>query len=193
MDNEAGSGVAGQDPAELVRGLVRGVPDFPKAGILFRDVMPVLAKPGALAAVAAGMMKMVRALETDVGRCCTHVVGMEARGFIFGAALAAQAGRGFIAARKPGKLPGDVVRRNYGLEYGQNTLEVSLGLLGPGDAVVVVDDLLATGGTAECAADLCRDLGATVLGYIFLVELGELGGRARLEADAPVRSLVVYP
>lgn len=194
MDNVADSGSAGVAPApgDVVRRLVREVPDFPREGILFRDVMPVLADRVGLRAALGGLEGLLAGLRGGPVQP-THVVGMEARGFIFGAPLADRMGLGFVAARKPGKLPGDVVRRPYGLEYGENVLEVGRGLVGPGDHVVVVDDLLATGGTAECAAMLCRELGARVLGYLFLVELLGLGGRERLEAGGvPVASLVAY-
>lgn len=185
---------AAASSAKVVEGLVREVPDFPKPGILFRDMMPVLASARGLRAVVAGLSWQLGALEEGVGGACTHVVGVEARGFLLGVPVAERGGRGFVAARKPGKLPGAVRRRSYGLEYGSGELELQEGLLGPGDAVVVVDDLLATGGTAECAAELCREAGATVLGYLFLAELSGLGGRGRLSGQGcAVRSLLVYP
>lgn len=167
-----------------VKATIRDVPDFPKPGILFKDITPVLQD----ARLFSDCVNWVAG--TFAGTYVDHVVGMESRGFIFGAAVAPQLHAGFIPARKPGKLPYHRISESYDLEYGSNTLEIHQDALKPGDKVVIVDDLLATGGTAAATLALCRKAGAEVLGCVFLVELGFLQGRARL--DVPVFSLAIY-
>ncbi|MCB9680902.1 MAG: adenine phosphoribosyltransferase [Alphaproteobacteria bacterium] len=171
----------------LVRALkdtIRDVPDFPQKGIVFKDITPVLASPRLLHDIvtwSAGQF---------AGEPVDEVVGVESRGFIFGAAVATQLHAGFVPARKPGKLPWDTVSVSYDLEYGSATLELHKDAIRPRDRVVIVDDVLATGGTAAAAVDLVRRLGGEVVACCFVVELGFLGGRDKL--DVPVRSLLVY-
>ncbi len=165
---------------------IRAVPDFPKPGIMFRDITPVLEDPVAFAAAVAEMASRVATLQWD------RVAALEARGFLFGAPLALHFDRGLVLCRKPGKLPREVASVDYALEYGTAGLEIHTDALASGQKVLVVDDLLATGGTAAAAGELIRSLGAEVAAYLFLVELEGLGGREKL-TDAPVISLVNLP
>lgn len=171
------------NPAELTA-FIRDIPDFPRPGILFKDITPMLQDATALRRSIELLALVVAPLQPDL------LVGVESRGFIFGAPLALALGAGFIPARKPGKLPHRTVRESYELEYGSGTLEMHEDLP-PGKRVVIIDDLLATGGTASCAARLCERQGAIVAGYAFVIELGFLGGRARL-GDRPVHALIQY-
>jgi adenine phosphoribosyltransferase len=168
-----------------IRALIRDVPDFPKKGILFKDITPVVGSAEGLRAATAALAARYR------GKRVTKIVGVEARGFIFGAALALKLGIGFVPVRKPGKLPWKARRESYSLEYGTNTVEMHVDALGKGDRVVVVDDLLATGGTAAATVRLAKRSGAKVLETAFVVELGFLGGRKKLRG-VPVFSLVRY-
>ncbi|HEX2732413.1 MAG TPA: adenine phosphoribosyltransferase [Polyangiaceae bacterium] len=177
--------VLGLDPLRYVKRLVREVPDFPSPGILFRDLTPVLADPKAFAFVLDLLSSRFVAEPIDV------VVGVEARGFIFGAALAARLNKAFVPVRKPGKLPARTERVAYELEYGHAELEIHADGLTPGQRVLVVDDLLATGGTASAAGELVRGRGALVLAYVFVIELLGLNGRKALE-PTPVLSLIQY-
>lgn len=165
------------------RDLIRDVPDFPKAGILFKDITPVLGDPAAFGQVIDELVTLVADRKID------KVAGMEARGFIFGAVLAQRLGVGFIPVRKKGKLPAETVSVTYGLEYGTDTLEMHRDAVGEGDRVLVVDDLLATGGTAEATGKLLREAGAQVERYVFVIELDFLKGRDRL-TDGEVHALV---
>ncbi len=165
--------------------VIRDVPDFPKPGILFRDITPVLEQPSAFRAALAGLGDLIASTPFD------KIAALESRGFIFGAPLARQLGKPLVILRKPGKLPGETVSVDYDLEYGTTTLEAHVDSLAAGDKVLIVDDLLATGGTAAAARQLVAELGATVAAHLFVVELEDLGGRARL-AVAPVFSLVKY-
>jgi adenine phosphoribosyltransferase len=165
---------------------IRDIPDFPKAGIVFKDITPLLLDPAALDAAVAGLADWARPLDVDL------VVAAEARGFILGAALARELGVGFVPARKPGKLPGETVSAEYILEYGVDALEMHADALEGGARVLLHDDLLATGGTAAALVDLVRGRGAQVAGFGFLVELGFLEGRARLDG-VDVHSLISYP
>lgn len=153
---------------------VISIPDFPKPGILFRDVTGVLASGEGFRLAVDECCRCLDGVDFDV------VVGMESRGFLFGAPVACRMGKGFVPVRKPGKLPRETIAESYDLEYGQATLEVHREDIRPGMKVVVVDDLLATGGTAEAAAKLVERLGATVVKMVFLIELVDLGGRAKL-------------
>jgi adenine phosphoribosyltransferase len=160
--------------AERVRRTLRAIPDYPKPGIVFQDITPVLAEGGLLRAVVADM-----AGPFGGGRV-THVLGIEARGFILGGAVAAYLGVGFVPARKPGKLPWERVQQSYDLEYGSDALECHRDALGAGSQVLIVDDVLATGGTAEAAGRLAAGTGGRVVGWSFLLEIGVLKGRERL-------------
>lgn len=162
---------------------IRDVPDFPKEGIVFKDITPLLAAPdGFHGAVDA----IVGAYDGDG---VTKILGAEARGFIFGGAVAYCLGAGFVPARKPGKLPWQTRSAEYELEYGTDSLEVHLDAIEPGDRVLIVDDVLATGGTASAKAELVRSSGGIVAGYAFLIELDFLGGREKL-GDEKVFSLI---
>ncbi|TPV93969.1 MAG: adenine phosphoribosyltransferase [Myxococcales bacterium FL481] len=171
----------------LVQAAVRSIPDFPKPGILFRDITPVLADRVAFAAAADLHVAAAAAL----GEPLDVVLGIESRGFLFGATLATRLGLGFVPARKPGKLPGRVHEEHYGLEYGEATLQVHDDGLAPGSRVLIVDDLLATGGTAGAAMRLVERSRATTVGCLFLIELDDLGGRQRL-GDVPVSTILHY-
>jgi adenine phosphoribosyltransferase len=153
---------------------VLDVPDFPTPGIIFRDVTPLLATPRAFSLAVTQMAEPFQAQPPD------KVLGIEARGFMFGAPLARELGVGFVPARKPGKLPRETRRVQYGLEYGRDNLEVHADAFRPGDRVLIADDVLATGGTAEAAATLVEALGARVIGLTFFIELAALQGRSRL-------------
>ena len=168
-----------------LKAYIRDIPDFPKPGILFKDITPLLADPEAFAFALQEMEKIVRPLEPD------RILAIESRGFIFGGALAARMGVGFIPVRKPGKLPFTTIRETYDLEYGKDSLEIHHDAIRPGQKVVVVDDLLATGGTALATVRLAEKLGAKVAGLVFLIELEFLHGRDRL-AGYIVRAQVVF-
>lgn len=164
--------------------LVRAVPDFPKPGVLFRDITPLLAD-------ARGFADCIAALAEpwhDAG--VQAVCGIEARGFIFGVALAQVLHAGFVPLRKPGKLPPPVVTVDYQLEYGSDRLQAQAGAIGPGERVLLVDDVLATGGTLVAAAALVGKLGAELLGASVVIELPALQGRARWQGDVPLYSLL---
>lgn len=165
--------------------LIRDIPDFPKQGILFKDITPLLRDAKALHGALEALEAHHRADRIAA------IAAVESRGFIFGAALAIRLGAGFIPIRKPGKLPHDKLSETYALEYGTDTIEIHRDAIGRGDRILIIDDLLATGGTARAAASLVRKLGGDVVGATFLVELAFLGGRARLEG-IPVFSLVRY-
>ena len=165
--------------------MVRDVPDFPKPGIVFKDIMPLLADPGALRQTVDELASWSQERRPDI------VLGAEARGFITGGALACKLGCGFVAARKPGKLPWRTVSAKYALEYGFDELEMHVDAIRSGGRVLIHDDLLATGGTARAKVHLVEQLGATVVGLAFVVELSFLGGRERL-AGYDVHSLVEY-
>jgi adenine phosphoribosyltransferase len=168
-----------------LRSRIREVDDFPTPGVGFKDITPLLADPAALQQTISDLSAWVEAKRADL------VLGAEARGFILGAAIAAQAGAGFVPARRPGKLPPETVGARYLLEYGENTLEVHPDLIPPGSRVVIHDDVLATGGTVEAICGLVEQLGAEVVGACFIIELTFLGGRERL-AGLDVRSLIDY-
>ena len=173
------------EPVDLKRH-IRDIPDFPKPGILFRDITPLLAEPRALAAAVDGLVDPWRHERIDA------IAAVEARGFLFAPPMALALGVGVIPVRKPGKLPADTIAHEYELEYGSDRLEMHRGILAPAARVLVVDDVLATGGTARACARLVEVAGATVVGMAFLVELAFLGGRERL-APHRVESLLVYP
>jgi adenine phosphoribosyltransferase len=164
---------------------IRDIPDFPKPGIVFKDIMPLLADPEALRDAVEQLAAYARPREPDL------VLGAEARGFILGGALAYELGCGFVAARKPGKLPWDTVSAEYDLEYGTDSLELHADAIAKGARVLVHDDLLATGGTARAKCDLVEKLGGEVVGIAFVIELEFLHGRERLEGY-DVHSLIRY-
>ncbi|MEL6177334.1 MAG: adenine phosphoribosyltransferase [Myxococcota bacterium] len=168
-----------------LKALIRDIPDFPKAGILFRDITPVLQNPVALKRVIDAMAEAVADLEFDT------IVAIESRGFIFGVALGYAMGKGVALVRKPGKLPAKTEAVSYVLEYGTDTLEIHTDAVEAGHKVLIVDDLLATGGTAEATCQLVEKLGASVATCLFLIELGFLNGRDKL-GDRPVTALVHY-
>jgi adenine phosphoribosyltransferase len=168
-----------------LRRYIRDVPDFPRPGIVFKDVTPLLLDPEALEHAVSLLAGEAAGRDIDL------VVAAEARGFVLGGAVAARIGAGFIPARKPGKLPAEVASVEYALEYGLDALEVHRDALSGGARVLVHDDLLATGGTARAVCDLVEGAGAEVVGCLFLMELAFLGGRERLRPHE-VRSLVRY-
>jgi adenine phosphoribosyltransferase len=163
--------------------LVRDIPDFPKPGIVFKDITPVLASPQGLDAAIERMADLARDLRVDV------VIGAEARGFLLGPAIARELGAGFVLARKPGKLPHETVSAEYVLEYGTDSLELHSDAVSSGSRVLVHDDLLATGGTARALCSLVEQLGGAVVACGFLIELAFLNGRENL-AEYDVRSLL---
>jgi len=161
---------------QAIEALIRDVPDFPKPGIVFKDITPIFQDPVGLTATVDLFVDRLQTMKID------KVIGIESRGFLLGAPIAYRLGVGCGLVRKKGKLPWTTIERSYALEYGHATLEAHIDLVEPGDRVVVVDDLLATGGTANAAIELCRELGAEIVEASFLIELGFLDGRARLEA-----------
>jgi len=171
-------------PVDL-RAWIREVPDFPTPGVGFKDITPLLADREALAQTIGELADWVRGREPDL------VLGAEARGFILGAAIAAEAGCGFVPARRPGKLPPETVSATYALEYGQNSLELHPDLVPKGARVVIHDDVLATGGTVEAIRGLVEQLGGEVVGACFIIELTFLGGRGRLDG-LDLHSLIEY-
>ena len=170
-----------------VKDYIRSIYDFPHEGIIFRDVTTLFAD-------ARGFrMAVDQILHAYAGEKIDKVVGLEARGFILGGAVAHQLSTGFVPIRKKGKLPGPVISEAYALEYGEAVMEIHDDALKQGERVLIVDDLLATGGTAEAGIKLCRRLGADVIGCAFVIDLPELGGRARLEAmGMPVHALCEF-
>ncbi|KKD01244.1 MULTISPECIES: adenine phosphoribosyltransferase [Photobacterium] len=163
-----------QDDFSLIKSSIKTIPDYPKPGILFRDVTSLMEDPAAYGAT----MQIFHQQFSDKG--ITKVVGTEARGFLFGAPLALALGVGFVPVRKPGKLPRNVISESYELEYGQDTLEIHVDAIVEGDKVLLVDDLLATGGTIEATTKLVRRLGGIVEDAAFVINLPEIGGQQRL-------------
>jgi len=170
---------------QSLRALVREIPDFPRPGIGFKDITPLLADPLALAAAVRALAELARPLAVDC------VIAAEARGFLLGPALALELGAGFVLARKPGKLPYETISAEYELEYGANQLELHTDAVRGGARVLVHDDLLATGGTAVALCELVEQLGGEVVGCDFLVELAFLSGRERL-APRQTHALISY-
>jgi len=164
---------------------IRDVPDFPKPGILFRDITPLLASPKAFAKSISMLRERVSGLKPDL------IAGVESRGFLFGTPLAQALDIGFVPIRKPGKLPWKTVKAEYSLEYGTDTVELHRDAVGSGQRVIIVDDLLATGGTMEAACRLVDELNAQVVGCFFVVELAALDGRSKLPGRK-IESLVTY-
>jgi adenine phosphoribosyltransferase len=168
-----------------IQNAIRNVPDFPKPGIQFKDITPVLADARLLAGAIDLLVARHQPGTVDA------VVGIDARGFIFAAAAALRLGAGFVPIRKKGKLPYQTIEQSYDLEYGSNTIAIHVDAVKPGSRVILMDDLLATGGTAAAAAALLRKINAQILEVGFMIELGFLNGREKLK-DYPVRSLVVF-
>lgn len=164
---------------------IREIPDFPKPGITFRDITPLVRDPALL------RLAVHQLLHPFWGERLTAVVGMEARGFIFGSLVAWELGVGFVPLRKPGKLPYDVQSISYDLEYGSTTLEMHIDAVGPDDRVLIVDDVIATGGTALASCELVERMGATIAGLTFVAELKALGGREKLRGY-PVHCLLSF-
>ena len=162
------------------------IPDFPEPGIMFRDITSVIQDPDGLKLAVDGLVQEAKDLDYDL------VVGPESRGFIFGVPVAYLTGKGFIPVRKKGKLPRETVSRKYDLEYGQAEIEIHKDAVKPGQKVIIVDDLIATGGSAEAAAKLVEDLGGQVVKMLFVMELAGLKGREKLKGY-DVASLIIYP
>ncbi len=174
-------------PADLqrLRAAVRDVPDFPKPGIVFKDITPILGDGALFHLAVAGLTEAARAHQPH------KIAGIDARGFILGGAVANQLGLGFVPIRKKGKLPWHCESAAYALEYGEAVVEVHRDAVQKGERVVIIDDLLATGGTAAAASHLIRQIGGTLCDVLFLIELSFLGGRARLE-NVPVAALLTF-
>ncbi len=173
------------DAHEELKSFIRDVPDFPKKGILFRDITPALIDPAAFSLICDLLYKRYHDAGID------KIVSIESRGFIFASVLAFRLGKGFVPLRKPGKLPWKTVCESYELEYGRSTLEMHSDAVEPGDRVLVIDDLLATGGTAAAAVKLVENRGGTVDEIAFVIELGALKGREKLKGRA-IFSLISY-
>lgn len=189
MGSTEGDALAGalldEETDKRLRAAVRDVPDFPKEGILFRDITTLLLDVDTHRMAIDALARPFRDAPPD------QILGIESRGFIFGSSLALELGSGFILARKPGKLPADTETMSYDLEYGSDAIEVHRDAIRPGARVLVVDDLIATGGTAKAACELIERLGGTVAGAMFLIELTGLNGRALL-GSRPVYSILRY-
>jgi adenine phosphoribosyltransferase len=174
------------DTLKKLRDTIRDVPDFPQPGIVFKDITPVLSDPALLSLAISGM-------ETKLGgERIDKVVGIDARGFIFGSLMAQRLGAGFIPARKKGKLPWKTRGLDYALEYGSASMEMHEDAILPGERVVLADDLLATGGTAGAALSLIQQAGGELVGAVFFIELGFLKGREKLTGYGPVHSLLCF-
>ncbi len=169
-----------------IKSLIRDIPDFPTSGILFRDITPLLAHPKGLQVITDGLISLTQDLEID------YVVGIESRGFILAAPIARSLELGFIPVRKPKKLPAPVYQAEYALEYGTDRLEMHKDALPSGSKVLIVDDVIATGGTAAATTKLVEMAGGVVVGFAFLIELTFLDGRQSLAPDVPIYSLVSY-
>ncbi|WEV76136.1 adenine phosphoribosyltransferase [Bifidobacterium sp. ESL0800] len=181
-------GKVGAEDAQYMASLIRTIPGFPKKGVLFRDFIPVLAD-------SRGFSILMKALELALpvpADSFDYVAGLEARGFLIGPPLAALLGKRFLAVRKAGKLPPETIGESYSLEYGEAKVEIEKDAVKPGDKVLIVDDLIATGGTAKAAADLISKAGGQVVGFSFVMELIGLTGRNDL-GDVPISSLVTMP
>lgn len=168
----------------LLKANIRSIPDFPKEGIQFKDITPLLKNADTLELTSRLLARPFRHKQID------HVIGLESRGFLFGTNLAQDLHAGFIPIRKPGKLPAGVITASYELEYGEDTLEMHADALQKGDRVLIHDDLIATGGSAKAASELVEQMGGTVAGYSFIIELSALRGRDNLRKDADIDVLI---
>lgn len=173
-------------PVDKIKQAVRSIPDFPKPGILFRDITPVLKDPVLFDDTIEYFYEILR------GKRVKYIVGVESRGFILGAPLAYRLGSGFVPIRKMSKLPGLVERHEYDLEYGTDCIEIHKDAIEPGSTVVLIDDLLATGGTAKASASLIQRLDAELVGILFMIELLDLNGRSQLPAVPLIHSMMQY-
>ena len=174
-----------QSPQELVLSKFRNIVDFPKKGIIFKDITTVIKDKDAFNAVISYFANKYKNQNID------YIVGLESRGFIFGSALADRLGCGFVIIRKPGKLPAETISETYELEYGTDTLEIHADAIENGKNVVIIDDLLATGGTARAACNLVKKLNANIKAVAFVLELAFLNGREKLPADVQVDSMII--
>lgn len=179
------TGVSYSFMPESLQAAIRDVPDFPKQGIIFKDITPILADAKLLAHSIDLLVATLKGQKVD------KVVGIDARGFIFGAPAAIALKAGFIPIRKKGKLPWHTTSVSYALEYGENVVEIHIDAIQPGDNVVLIDDLLATGGTAAAAVKLLRELGANIINVSFLIELSFLNGREKIDCDQ-ITSIITY-
>lgn len=175
-----------QDILNLIESQIRNVPDFPKAGILFKDITPLLGNAETLRQTSRLLAKPFSTEEVDV------VIGLESRGFLFGTQIAMELNAGFVPVRKPNKLPYHKIQATYELEYGTDMVEMHSDAINPGDRVVIHDDLIATGGTSAAATELVEKLGGVVVGYSFIIELAFLNGREKLVKHAPIHTLIRY-
>jgi adenine phosphoribosyltransferase len=171
--------------SEHLKQFIRNIPDFPKPGILFRDITPLLSNPGAFRETVDALRNRYEGKRID------KVVAIESRGFVFASPVAYRLGAGFIPLRKPGKLPSETISESYALEYGEAALEIHSDAIRPGDRVLILDDLLATGGTAAAAISLVKKLGGEVVELCFVIELKSLRGRDKLDGT-PIFSLLTY-
>lgn len=174
------------DAVSILGSAVRDVENFPQEGIVFKDITPILSDPGLFGLSVAELIK------TADGQRVDKIVGIDARGFIFGAPVAHQLRAGFVPIRKKGKLPWQTIESAYTLEYGEAVVEVHADAISAGENVLLVDDLLATGGTAAAAIKLLQQLGANLIGVSFLIELSFLEGRGKLDTKAPIHSILSY-
>lgn len=174
-----------QSCKDFLAGFIRDIPDFPKPGIVFKDITPLLADPSALALSVELLSNPFRGTGIDL------VVGAESRGFIFGIAVAQALSAGFVPIRKPGKLPSKCAKMTYDLEYGTDSLEIHMDAIRPGQRILMVDDLLATGGTMRACCDLVKELGGNIAGITFLIELAFLNGRDKLR-EFEIKSILQY-
>lgn len=184
----AHSDLLAADDAQYLCSLIRTIPGFPAEGIKFRDFMPVFSDTRGLELLVEGLIKALPVARDDFD----YIAGLEARGFLLGTALALKLKKGFVAVRKAGKLPPPVVSQSYDLEYGTATMEIEEGLIPQGSRVLIVDDLIATGGTAWAAQKLIEAVGASVSGFSFVMELDGLDGASKL-GDKPMSTLMVMP
>lgn len=174
------------DTDNIVRQHIRDIPDFPREGIIFHDITPLLQNASAFSKAIDIMADVLEGKKID------SLVGIESRGFIFASALSVKLGTGLIVVRKPGKLPYVTINASYSLEYGKDSLEIHRDAISQNSDVVIIDDLLATGGTAEATGKLVKELGGNITGYLFLIELTDLKGSGKLSPD-PVWSVLKFP